>query len=256
MNDLKFAFRQLLKNPGFTAVAVLTLALGIGTNTTMFSVVNSVLLRPLPYTESDRLMELNGPLSIPNFKDWQEQQSAFEELCLYRHVNLSVMVHGGEPAQVTGVELSASSFTALRFQPLVGRLFSADDDRVGATEQRCGLPTRPDRRGGPGRRHEGSETRVAPRHRQGRVDRRGATRYWAPVVCATLALAKSRSGWALPESIGVGTDSQIRPGFGRRIRGPAVTPDRRGGGSPGHFAAAPSFLAVCSASNGIFSTPW
>jgi putative ABC transport system permease protein len=133
MNDLRFAFRQLLKNPGFTAVAVLTLALGIGATTAIFSVVNSVLLRPLPYAEPDRLMELNGPLSIPNFKDWQEQQSVFEDLCLYRHVNLSVIANRGEPAQVTGVELSASSFTALRLHPLVGRLYAREDDRIGAT---------------------------------------------------------------------------------------------------------------------------
>lgn len=97
---------------------------------------------------------------------------------------------------------------------------------------------------------------MAPSHRRGRVDRRGATRYWAPSTRATLALAKTRIGWALPESIGAGTDSQIRHSGGSHIRGPATEPDQRGAGGAGHFAAAPSFLAVCSASNGIFSTPW
>ncbi len=129
---MNFALRQLLKNPGFTAVAVLTLALGIGATTTIFSVVNAVLLRPLPYAESDRLVDVAGPLSIPNFKDWQEQQSVFDPMCLYRHVNFSVIADHADPAQVTGVELSASSFTALRLKPLVGRLYSIEEDRVGA----------------------------------------------------------------------------------------------------------------------------
>jgi putative ABC transport system permease protein len=88
MNDLKFAFRQLLKNPGFTAVAVLTLALGIGANTAIFSVVNAVLLRPLPYPDSERLVWLaergpewnGGSISWPNFADWREQQSVFDHI--------------------------------------------------------------------------------------------------------------------------------------------------------------------------------
>src|SRR5216117_325802 len=97
MNDLKFAFRQLLKNPGFTAVAVLTLALGIGANTALFSVVNGVLLRPLPFHEHDRLVTLweSSPaqgvdqqsVSPPNFADWQAQSSAFEEMAFWTGPN-------------------------------------------------------------------------------------------------------------------------------------------------------------------------
>src|SRR5256885_17115564 len=90
MTDLRFAFRMLLKNPGFTAVAVLTLALGIGANTAIFSVVNAVLLRPLPYTESGRLVWLSerGPnfptmsISYPNFSDWRGPQTAFDHLAV------------------------------------------------------------------------------------------------------------------------------------------------------------------------------
>ena len=131
MNDLKFALRQLLKNPGFTALAVLTLGLGLGATIAIFSVVNSVLLRPLPYPEPDRLVEVQGPLSIPNFNDWQEQQTAFERLCLFRDVNFSVIVDQGAPTQLRGIELSASTFTALRLNPVVGRFYSEAEDRVG-----------------------------------------------------------------------------------------------------------------------------
>ena len=94
MNDLKFAIRQLLKNPGFAAVAVLTLAVGIGVNTTIFSVVNAVLLEPLPYPEPDRLVQIwqTNPranrwgawVSYPDFLDWRQQNTTFEEVGAFR----------------------------------------------------------------------------------------------------------------------------------------------------------------------------
>src|SRR5467141_3312105 len=95
MADLKFAFRQLLKNPGFTAVAVLTLALGIGANTAIFSVVNCVLLRPLPFPAADRLVMIHTihqqearsqrweSVFDPDFKEWTEQNHVFEQMAAY-----------------------------------------------------------------------------------------------------------------------------------------------------------------------------
>src|SRR5437867_12402131 len=98
MNDLKFAFRQLLKNPGFTAVAVLTLALGIGANTAIFTVINSVLLRPLPYTEPQRIVRLAPDwhntgftsASESNFNFWRDKARSFEAVAAVQSVGSGV----------------------------------------------------------------------------------------------------------------------------------------------------------------------
>ena len=139
MNDLKFAFRQLLKNPGFTAVAVLTLALGIGANTALFSVVNSVLLRPLDYPKSERLVWLSerglnwsdGAIAYPNFIDWKNQQAVFENFGVFTWIDLT-LTGRGEPAQVSASAMSADVFAALAVQPELGRAFRADEDKPGA----------------------------------------------------------------------------------------------------------------------------
>ena len=133
--DLKFAFRQLLKNPGFTAVAVLTLALGIGANTAIFSVVDAVLLRPLAYPESDRLVWLcergpdwsGGSISYPNFTDWRNQQSVFEKFGVSSGRNFT-LTGAGEPVRLAGALISADVFAALRTQPEIGRVFREDED--------------------------------------------------------------------------------------------------------------------------------
>src|SRR5436190_1304714 len=104
MNDLRFAFRQLLKNPGFTAVAVLTLALGIGANMAIFSVVNAVLLRPLPYKDPDRLVRVleklpNGgwfAVSPANFLDWREQNQVFEDIAAIHDLGVNFTLTGIE----------------------------------------------------------------------------------------------------------------------------------------------------------------
>jgi putative ABC transport system permease protein len=140
MNDLKFALRQLVKNPGFTAVAVLTLALGIGANTAIYSIVNAVLLRPLPYPESDRLVWMsersrNFPvmsISYPNFTDWLAQQNVFQHLGVYNWTSYS-LIGDGEPVRLDVSRISAGALDALRVKPLLGRAFTADDDKPGAT---------------------------------------------------------------------------------------------------------------------------
>ncbi|HTC78833.1 MAG TPA: ABC transporter permease, partial [Terriglobales bacterium] len=139
MNDLKFAFRQLLKNPGFSAVAVLTLALGIGANTAIFSVVDAVLLRPLAYPDSGQLVWLcergpdwsGGPISYSNFTDWRNQQSVFERFGVYRGNNFT-LTGAGEPVRLAGALMSADVFAGLRTQPEIGRVFREDEDKPGA----------------------------------------------------------------------------------------------------------------------------
>src|SRR5467141_3560120 len=124
MNDLRYALRQLLKYPGFTAVAVLTLALGIGANTAIFRVVNAVLLRPLPYTESERLVWLSerGPnfptmsISYPNFSDWRAQQTVFDHIGVYNWGSYN-LTGKGEPYRLTGIRISADALAAMRTKP-------------------------------------------------------------------------------------------------------------------------------------------
>ena len=139
MNDLRFALRQLLKNPGFTAVAVVTLALAIGANTAIFSVVNGVVLRPLPYPESDRLVWLaekgpdwtGGSLSVPNYLDWREGQDLLEHFGVYTWNNFT-LTGVGEPAQLAGALASAEVLAALKVPPQLGRWYSPDEDKPGA----------------------------------------------------------------------------------------------------------------------------
>ena len=139
MNDFKFAVRQLLKKPGFTAVSVVTLALGIGANTAIFSVVNAVLLRPLPYPDSERLVWLserspNFPvmsISYPDFTDWRAQQTVFEQIGVYNWGSYN-LTGAGEPQRLSGARMSADSFAALKVRPTVGRLFNNDEDKPGA----------------------------------------------------------------------------------------------------------------------------
>lgn len=137
--DFRYAARMLRKNPGFTAVTAVTLALGIGANTAMFSVVDSVLLRPLPYKHSERLVivwekppkEQRNSASAANFLDWREQNHVFDNLVgtTFASVNLSGK---GLPERVDGMRTSWDFFEMLGVRPVLGRTFVADDDRAGA----------------------------------------------------------------------------------------------------------------------------
>jgi putative ABC transport system permease protein len=135
MNNFRLAFRQLLKSPGFTAVAVLTLALGIGGNTAIFSIVNTTFLRALPYPEPDRLVHIserggtgdNMPVSYPNFLDWQRQQDVFSELAVFHNAEGKLKTDRG--TELVAVQhVSAQFFRALGVRPSQGREMRPDDD--------------------------------------------------------------------------------------------------------------------------------
>ena len=142
LQDLKFGLRVLRRNPGFSLIAILTLALGIGANTTMFSVVNAVLLRPLPFPEPERLMLMQGKgsgsfegrgpgyFAAPDFRDLATQNRSFAQLGAYS-TNTFNLSGGSEPERVNGVSISASLLPTLGVQPLLGRNLTAEEDREG-----------------------------------------------------------------------------------------------------------------------------
>jgi putative ABC transport system permease protein len=138
--DLRYGARMLLKNPGITFVVILALALGIGANTAIFSVVDTVLLRPLPYPESDRLVFLNETsksmdeisVAYPNFTDWRNQNQVFEKIGVYNRQSYNLTGAGEAERIITG-QVSADLFAALRVNPLLGRLFTNEEDKPGGT---------------------------------------------------------------------------------------------------------------------------
>jgi predicted permease len=137
--DLRYGWRMLVKSPGFTTVAVATLALGIGANTALFSVINGVLLSPLPFPQPDRLVTLHenkpnfegGSVSYPNFRDWRRENHTFSSLALARTYAFSLTV-AGEAEQVRGEFISSDFFSVLAVKPVMGRTFAEDEERVGA----------------------------------------------------------------------------------------------------------------------------
>jgi predicted permease len=139
LQDLRYGFRMLARSPAFAVIAIVTLALGIGANTTIFSVVNCVLISPLPFPASDQLVSLfeeipnfkNGSISYPDFVDWRRMNRTFTAIAAYRSSGFNLSGEG-EPERLQGEMVAASFFEILGVRPLQGRTFSNDDDRLGA----------------------------------------------------------------------------------------------------------------------------
>ena len=141
LKDITYGFRSLWKRPGFTAVAVITLALGIGANSAIFSVVNAVLLRPLPFPDSEQLVQFDGVnphagitqsnMSVPDFADWQSQNQVFEQMAGFI-TGGSLLVSGDETERVRGTDVTAEFFPLLRINAALGRTLQPDDSQKGS----------------------------------------------------------------------------------------------------------------------------
>jgi predicted permease len=139
LQDIRHAFRMMRKSPGFASVAIFTLALGIAANTAIFSIVNGILLNPLPYTHPQELTILyehtpnfeKSSISYPNFLDWQRTNTTFASMAAYRHQDFNV-TGSGEPERARGGMVSSEFFPLLGVKPLLGRLFVRDEDHAGA----------------------------------------------------------------------------------------------------------------------------
>jgi putative ABC transport system permease protein len=138
--DLRYAVRNLLKHPGFAIVVIATLAVGIGANTAIFSVVNGVLLRPLPYPNADRLVNIWGnydalkierlPAKAAEFDDYARQTKVFDAVAAYASRSFNIRTTG-EPERIQGAEVSANTFALLETSPVVGRVFTVEEQQVG-----------------------------------------------------------------------------------------------------------------------------
>jgi len=141
MSNLRLALRQLIKNPAFSAVAIITLALGIGANTAIFSIVNAVLLRPLPYPDADRIMVLNessGPgqdysVALPDYFDWRNDNTVFEHLAATHKESRNLSgIPGRDPERVSCASVTRNLFNVVGMSAQIGRSFREDEDKVGA----------------------------------------------------------------------------------------------------------------------------
>jgi putative ABC transport system permease protein len=140
LRDVRYALRMLIRNPGFTAIALLTFAVGIGVNTAVFSVFNGVLLRPLPYPDADRItmMWLDNRLqgikedigSYPIYRDWREQSASFEHVAAFTPSNFT-MTGSDEPERIPGAQTTANFFSVIGLQPVLGRLYTEAHETPG-----------------------------------------------------------------------------------------------------------------------------
>src|SRR5437016_4358093 len=138
LQDLRYALRLLIKKPGFTLVAVITLAVGIGLNSAIFSVVNALILRPLPYKDADRLVQLwsqdrrsgvaNKVVSPADFLDWRKQAKSFESMSAY-NIYTPALAEAHGAVEIGGATVSTNFFETLGVTPLLGRTFAPDEDQ-------------------------------------------------------------------------------------------------------------------------------
>src|SRR5499426_2611208 len=143
IQDLRFGVRMLLKNPGFTLIAVLTLALGIGANTAIFTVVNAVLLQPLPYPEARRLALISEnfsqrnlnliTVSAPEYLDYRDRSRSFAQVAAYRRQPFT-LTGAGEAESLAGAVCSTNLFDAIGIKPALGRAFLSDEDQPGGNQ--------------------------------------------------------------------------------------------------------------------------
>src|SRR3954447_4450518 len=148
LHDLRYGFRMLLKHKGFTAVAVLALCLGVGANTAIFSLVNGVLLRPLPFPDAERIVYFEGKnpaagitdsnISYLDFTDWSQHTYFCASTAAYWIGGVNLGSDGAEPERVPRAGVTIGFFSVLGVQPVLGRAFVADDDKP-ATSQGRGL---------------------------------------------------------------------------------------------------------------------
>ncbi|HZB25347.1 MAG TPA: ABC transporter permease, partial [Vicinamibacterales bacterium] len=142
LQDIRYAARSLARNPGFTAVAVLCLAIGIGVNATIFSVVNGVVLRPAPFPDAEHIVVIDtvnerlgiteGALSYPDFKDLREQNATLEGIAAFTGRSLTIADSSSDPERYWGATISWNLFELLGTPPVLGRAFTPEDDRPGA----------------------------------------------------------------------------------------------------------------------------
>ena len=141
VQDFRYGIRLLARNTGFATATILTVALGIGATTAVFTVVYGVVLRPLPYREPERLVNLwsgavrfglpRAFVGAANYRDWAAQSQSFESLALIRHIGNFNVSGSGEPERLQGARVTASMFSVLRTPPAFGRPFSADEETLG-----------------------------------------------------------------------------------------------------------------------------
>ncbi|MEN3368538.1 MAG: hypothetical protein V7609_681 [Verrucomicrobiota bacterium] len=141
LQDIRYGFRMLLKNKGFTAVAVIALGLGIGANTAIFSLVNGVLLRPLPFPDAERIIYFEGRnptqgitdsnISFPDFTEWSQQTDLFASTAAFWTGNANLGADGAEPERVPRAGVTSGFFSVLGVQPVLGRTFVPEDDKPG-----------------------------------------------------------------------------------------------------------------------------